>query len=313
MDNLFGESAESFRASFPEAVVHHAGPLERLARRKVLPGLSLTDLLGKKCAFVQAHGRLVGEPNKSNIIDVSDRSLIKPLYDTGWTIYFHSIWDEQMEGVLEEISKELGVPSGGTRMSAWASKHGPGVPVHFDGNDNIVIQAVGTKSWSYAANHSVKHPTVGHVWGHKITPGSFQARETPEVWLDVHANEWKKVDLVPGDVIFMPRGVWHTVSTVTDESLHFNIQTGVPTFVNLVTHTLQRLPLNNREPLRAGLLNAFDARTGRMRPEVKEDLLKKIRQVLDEELEAVVDGITEEGLSEFLGRTRSKFKKFYYC
>ncbi len=297
-----GQDRDDFLSGFPDNVTSHSGPVERLS--SLLPGFSIQNLVHMQCAFVQAHGRLVGEGNRTNMMEVFDREQVLPLYNAGWTIYFHSLWFEGMDEWVGQVDKDLGIPSGGTRISAWASKHGPGVPVHFDGNDNIVIQAAGTKRWRYAPNLSLRYPTSAYILGNHIAPGSYQAREAPPAWRAVPAKAWTWVDMHPGTVTFMPRGFWHAVETLTEESLHFNIQLGLPTMVNLVDHTLRLLPLNTRVDMRGPVADPFDD-TGKLRPHVKQQIKDRILQMMSTELDGTLEKLSAKGFQGFMAQVKN--------
>lgn len=298
LDLLFGDGQgnAAFKAAFPDNATSHTGPVERLA--PLLPGFSVQNLVHMQCAFVQAHGRLVGEGNRTNMLEIFDREQILPLYHAGWTIYFHSLWFEGIDEWIGQVDKDLGIPSGGTRISAWASKHGPGVPVHFDGNDNIVIQAAGTKRWRYAPNFSLRYPTAAYILGNHVASGSYQSREAPPAWRAVSARDWTWMDMTPGTVLFMPRGTWHAVETLTEESLHFNIQLGLPTFVNLVDHALKLLPLNAKVEMRSPVMEPFDD-AGKLRAHVKQQVKDKILQMIDQELGGALEKITKKGFQGY--------------
>lgn len=85
------------------------------------------------------------------------------------------------------------------------SKAGADAPVHHDEVDLFIIQLTGKKRWFISA----EPPTLPNVWkvvGEGAPP------------LDRH----HVVDVVPGDLIYMPRGTPHTVQSTT-ESIHIAI------------------------------------------------------------------------------------------
>jgi hypothetical protein len=85
--------------------------------------------------------------------------------------------------------------------------------MHFDCNENFTIQLVGKKEWTYTDHAAVPNPTYNS--GLVETPYHLAPREVS----DPHT-----IVLAPGDVFYIPRGVWHGTRTVEDSlSLNFNL------------------------------------------------------------------------------------------
>ena len=89
--------------------------------------------------------------------------------------------------------------------SAFWSRSGMRAPVHYDDHDLIVIQLRGTKRWYISSGPSARFNTWKGISGNP-----------PE--LGVH----EVLDLVPGDLVYMPRGTFHTVDSDA-ESIHLAI------------------------------------------------------------------------------------------
>jgi len=85
------------------------------------------------------------------------------------------------------------------------SKAGANAPVHHDEVDLFIVQLTGKKRWFISA----EPPTLPNIW-------KVAGEGAPP--LDKH----HVVDVVPGDVIYMPRGTPHTVDSTT-ESIHVAI------------------------------------------------------------------------------------------
>jgi len=90
--------------------------------------------------------------------------------------------------------------------SAFWSREGMRAPVHFDDHDLIVVQLRGAKRWFV----SEKTSELNNAW-EGIPSGA-----APE--LGKHLT----VDVVPGEVLYLPRGTMHSVESES-ESLHVAI------------------------------------------------------------------------------------------
>ncbi len=91
-------------------------------------------------------------------------------------------------------------------MSAFWSKGGMRAPVHYDDHDLLIVQLRGTKRW-YVSNKPSELP---NPW--KGIP--------PDHMLDLGPHT--TIDLIPGDMLYLPRGTLHTVDSDT-ASLHLAV------------------------------------------------------------------------------------------
>lgn len=115
--------------------------------------------------------------------------------------------------------------------SAFWSRGGMRAPVHYDDHDLIVVQLHGTKRW-YVAN---RPSALFNTW--KGVSGNPPDLGTHEV-----------VDLAPGDLMYLPRGTFHTVDSDT-ESVHLAIGFTPLTLREAIIAALDHLSDMNR-PLR---------------------------------------------------------------
>jgi hypothetical protein len=115
----------------------------------------------------------------------------------------------------------------------------PGLKVHYDLEDSIVVQVKGEKHWKlYGANASPRFP-----------------RELPAGQLVVRGEPTQLVHMRAGDVLFVPSGVPHTVDTQHTFSQHvtFGVQVSRP--VSLLSELLDQFAASQdelRRPLRSG-------------------------------------------------------------
>lgn len=223
---------------------------------------------------------------------------ILPLYEAGFTIYLHGLRSPRFDDWTREVNEELGLVKGMTRVSAFASRKGLGLHWHYDLNDNIVIQARGTKLWQVAVNHHVRWPSAGYTLGHR--PSALNMVEAPSGFPG-DVTDFETVEARPGTVLFMPRGMWHRTETTEADSLHFNIQTGLPTWKDLASYFLQdRAPVGDVD-MREGLTHVFEG--GKLKREVRRELLARLRERVDALTEDDLD-ITEAELEGYLMRSR---------
>jgi len=89
--------------------------------------------------------------------------------------------------------------------SAFWSRGGLRAPVHCDDHDLLVVQLRGAKRWLIARKAS----GLENTW--KGIPG-----EPPEL------GDHESLDLLPGDLLYLPRGTFHSVDSDV-ESLHLSI------------------------------------------------------------------------------------------
>lgn len=113
-------------------------------------------------------------------------------------------------------------------------------PVHYDDNDNIVIQLTGRKRWFVSSAPSDLH-----------NPWRDVAEAQPALG-DHHV-----FDLGPGDLLYVPRGTPHTVQSQS-ESLHLAIIFTPVTLRDVIIAALDHLSDHDRA-LREGALGRIDA------------------------------------------------------
>lgn len=116
--------------------------------------------------------------------------------------------------------------------SAFWSRGGMRAPVHYDDHDLIVVQLKGTKRWYVSTRPS---PLFNAWKGVSGNPPDLGAHEV--------------VDLAPGDLMYLPRGTFHTVDSDT-ESVHLAIGFTPLTLREAIVAALDHLSDMNR-PLRA--------------------------------------------------------------
>ncbi|MGW1107082.1 cupin domain-containing protein [Streptomyces sp. NPDC002540] len=111
----------------------------------------------------------------------------------------------------EGLERFLGVPVQVNAYASWTEREGFGL--HWDDHDVIVVQVHGSKRW--------------RLYGATREAPTFRDVESPE---KPDGDPVVDIVLVPGDVLYLPRGWWHAVTADQGtESLHLTF--------GLVSHT----------------------------------------------------------------------------
>jgi bifunctional lysine-specific demethylase and histidyl-hydroxylase MINA len=142
-------------------------------------------------------------PSLEGVADARDfRSRIGQFHARNYSVRFPELRPlaPQLDHLARALELILHQP---VTTSAFWSMGGMRAPVHYDDHDLLVVQLLGGKRW-YVANSS----------------------ELPNTWVSVPATvelgPHTSFDVHPGDVVYLPRGTLHSV-TSDAESLHLSI------------------------------------------------------------------------------------------
>ena len=271
------------------------GPVERLAG---LVDYDLDALIKMKKHHTVAFFRTLDGASSSVTVAPGQE---KQLYDAGFTLYFHGLAAPRIAQWVDAIDAELGLVHGVTRVSAFASRRGSGLKAHYDMNDNFVCQARGVKRWRVATNTHVKNPTAGYTVGAKILP--VHQVEAPNGMPTELPTPFETIELNPGTVVFMPRGMWHDTETLEHESLHFNIQSGLAMWKDAIEYILMKTSLLHAEELREPIMQMFDG--DQLRAGVGEEIKERVRAAVELLLESEV-AINRPAFHKFVMSRRPK-------
>ncbi len=144
-------------------------------------------------------------PRARSVADAGGFSaMIREFHQAGYTVRIPEVTSLSPE--LEQFCRALEVLfENPVSPGIFWSAAGADAPVHHDEVDLICIQLTGRKRWFI----SVEPPSLPNMW--KSAGEGAPPLERHEV-----------VDVVPGDVIYLPRGTPHTVQSTT-ESIHLSI------------------------------------------------------------------------------------------
>jgi bifunctional lysine-specific demethylase and histidyl-hydroxylase MINA len=143
-------------------------------------------------------------PSLEGVADATDfRARIDEFHARNYSVRFpelRPLWP-QLDRLARALELMLHQP---VTTSAFWSRAGMRAPVHYDDHDLIVVQLLGEKRW-YVANSS-------------DLPNTWRGIPPETIELGSHTS----FDVRPGDVVYLPRGTLHSV-TSDAESLHLSI------------------------------------------------------------------------------------------
>ena len=224
----------------PLYIPHHSNKLQVLLQLDCLK--SLEDLVDERRLKVRACLPDFDDEYSSLLLDSEDAL---KAYRNSMTLVFDSMQTQNstIADSLTKIRNDLGLVVGGdqdlcrARSIVYATPGGTGTRLHFDANANFVIQVSGSKTWFLAPNESVNYPTERFTAGAAEISFALE-KQCHALLLDELPENHLKVDLQPGDVLFVPRGYWHATETFED-SLSLNFTFSQPTWADVFTKALQ--------------------------------------------------------------------------
>jgi len=178
-------------------------------------------------------------PSLAGVRDAADfRDRIAAFHARNYSVRFPDLrpLSPELDALARSLEMLIHAP---VTASAFWSRGGMRAPVHYDDHDLIVVQLKGTKRWYVATRPSELFNTWKGVSGNPPELGHHQI-----------------VDIAPGDLMYLPRGTFHTVDSDT-ESVHLAIGFTPLTLREAVIAALDHLSDLNR-PLRATVLGRID-------------------------------------------------------
>ncbi len=228
------------------------------------------------------HGR------KSDQMIQIDRVDAAILFEMGLTLNFEDIgpYVPGAAEFLRGLESELGLNEGSLVMSAFASPFQDGLGCHFDAQDVISLQLIGTKRFHYAPVREIAMP-----YGTQYIPGGKPYDElyaqAQNGFPDNKDVKFETAAMKPGAVLFLPRGTWH-YTEAGEPSLSLSLTISPPTLLDCAMEQLRWLLLQDsawREPLYGATANGA----------MKENLRAHIQRLL-ERLPQLVSSLSLEDL-----------------
>ncbi len=144
----------------------------------------------------------------------------------------------ELNHYLDQLKSELGFSQMTyARSLIYLIAKDKGTDPHFDQNINFIFQITGTKKWWIAPNHTVANPLERHTIGHEPSPelASYTHEDFPNEFPEEEAIE---IELKPGSLLFLPRGVWHKTHAQT-QALSLNFTFTAPSYADLMLAALR--------------------------------------------------------------------------
>jgi 50S ribosomal protein L16 3-hydroxylase len=129
-------------------------------------------------------------------------------YEDGVTLYLHQLNVANIARWQKRLAQELGHFAKILNCSIFAAKCGAGTRCHFDSLENITIQLRGRKTWRLAPNLHVEFPLDNWVTGTPV-PDELALYCKPPMPREM-PDPRRTLELRPGDVLYVPRGHWHS-------------------------------------------------------------------------------------------------------
>lgn len=194
----------------------------------------------------------VNAAKSSAMMPADSRSALK-LFQMGLTVFFDDI-AQYVPGATEflrQLEQDLGINPGGARLTAFASPCDNGLAPHYDCNDVVSIQLLGTKQFGLAPLTELPYP-----YGRQYTPGTAALPDTyPQMtkgFPDWRGAQFDTIEMKRGSVLFYPRGTWHQTRASAAASFSLSIIIEPPAAVDCVIEQLRLLMLQDprwRKPL----------------------------------------------------------------
>jgi hypothetical protein len=229
---------EFMSEKWPGTFQHFTGPAERLAELLTDTGLADVEALVRG----PVRGEIRGEPTRpgrSVTRDLTpDRAL--ELYKEGDTIYLTRLANESVLEWVNTLDRAFGLMPGTTQVNAFASSSGPGLNWHWDPQELFIVQIKGSKRWNVAPNEAVEWPSIGSSRDVHKLPAMRHQMNNPGTPIEP-PTEWTTIDMVPGSVMYMPRGYWHCTESI-DESIHLVLQVKLLSWRDVFEYLLEHVP-----------------------------------------------------------------------
>ncbi|MBN8838889.1 MAG: hypothetical protein J0I25_01640 [Sphingomonadales bacterium] len=180
-------------------------------------------------------------PPRPAVVDsvAAFRASIEALHARGYTVRIPDV--TALSPALHRFTRALEfMLHQPVKASLFWSAAGARAPVHYDDNDNIVIQLTGRKRWFVSTAPSDLH----NAW-----------RDVAEA--QPALGHHRAIDLAPGDLLYVPRGTPHNVQSQS-ESLHLAIIFTPVTLREAIIAALDHLS-DQDLLLREGALGRIDA------------------------------------------------------
>jgi 50S ribosomal protein L16 3-hydroxylase len=162
----------------------------------------------------------------------------RSLYARGATTIVVDFLDHpEIARLLSHLYAELGTPQHELYCSAYLSPPGIGTRMHFDSQDNFLVQIRGEKRWKLAPVAEIKYPNRSFVPAvGKLEP---ELAAVVKKFPDKMPRNATTATLKRGSGLYMPKGYWHASETIR-ESLALTLSFPSMSFMDIALSHLRR-------------------------------------------------------------------------
>lgn len=269
-----------------------------------LPGLSKVQSLENVLNFYKGPIMAVGEAVIEETGGISDRFLINPneameWYEKGTALEFDyaDLFLTDVRRWMDHFRQGLQLPKGtGVKAIVYAAKNGGGFKAHFDAYVNFIFHLRGSKNWRLLENENCKFP----VQHYDLIEAPFVPDELSTYWSKEHPSldlpGADEVELKPGSFLYLPRGVWHSTSSM-EETLSLNITFTQPFWLELllaeIRNRLVRFDSWRELACEIDLINPEE------QGQVRDKLNSELKKVLEELTSITADDVLKRHNEEF--------------
>jgi len=233
LEQLFGPYAGAFQTGkWPQQRLAWHAPLARMGR---LGNLTIEQLFGLDAEKVKAI-RHRDSMHHEQVLDSPTEHL--RYWQLGYSLCYVNVESALplVGSLLDKLAQALAYPRTGAQVNAYASPAGHGFGFHFDAQEVIIVQVLGSKDWHLAPNSLLDHPPCNAVAGWSAPPRLSACLDQPYPTEAPPATE--SVRLRPGSVLYLPRGFWHATSAGDTPSLSLTLTFPSPTPLELLLDVL---------------------------------------------------------------------------
>lgn len=171
--------------------------------------------------------------------DVQGGDKVLPYFNEGYTVYFRDIEDylPEVKAITRRLAADLAMP--GFTAEIFASSGISGVGMHSDYHLNLNLLLSGEKEWMYAKNTNIVNQTSICLPNDVKQVDSTQLKYVNGELHSSMPSSAKKVTQKSGDLMFVPRGWWHTTRSIGN-CLSLNFIFKKPTWARLFTLVLEQ-------------------------------------------------------------------------
>jgi len=237
--------------------LHLPGPAQRFERLLGWQGLdellAQTSLWSNHSVAMAISGQSLtpeqfctwGKNRLGDRVRVPDHAKVAGLLRQGATLVVDFIdrLDPAVRAIAEILEAVLLAPVTASAFISWQRQQG--YPVHFDTQEVFALQVAGRKAWRLYSGR-FEHPA--ELKGYRASDLD------PETKRAALGQVEMRVELAPGDLLYVPAGQFHEALALEEASLHVSFGVMRPTAHDFLTTLMEALPADPafRKPLAPG-------------------------------------------------------------